>query len=426
MKHVRLYKYIWPILGLLIVTGFACQQQNTTSHAGHEEAAKEEYTCPMHPEIIRNEPGSCPICGMDLVMKEKGGTAIADISMEALLKPTNEFVVSAVQVTTMKQQELPVEVEAVGTIAYDTRQTGTISSRIAGRIERLYVRYRFQEVKKGQRIMDVYSPELMTAQQNLLFILKNDPTNVTLIDAARHRLLLLGMSESQVQQVVRTGKPLFSVAVYSNYSGHIHETTTLDPIAATSPSAGATMAATPPSTTQELSLKEGMYLQKGQSVFTVYNPSRLWVLLNIYNENNRLVKVGNAVRITPETAPGQNFRAQIDFIEPFFRPENKTFTARVYFTNRGMHLPVGSQVRATIFASDVSAYWIPKEAVLSLGIDKIVFLKEGGGFRAHKVEMGMQKNNMAQVISGLSRTDSIAQNAQYLIDNESFIKVAER
>jgi membrane fusion protein, copper/silver efflux system len=424
MKPIGIYLVVLTFLFWVAITGISCGQSNNP-HTGHEENGKDVYTCPMHPEVIRNSPGSCPICGMDLVKKETGGTSIADVSLEALLRPTNEFVVSSVPITTVQQRKVAVEVEALGTVAYDTRQTGTISSRMAGRIERLYVRYRYQTVSKGQRIMDIYSPELVTAQQNLLFILKNDRENATLIDAAHHRLLLLGMSEPQVQGVIRSGKPLLSVAVYSNYSGHIHEAVSSEPMTG-NPVSSNSMSTAPLAATQELSLKEGMYIEKGQSVFTVYNSSRLWALLSIQNENGALVKVGNAVRITPEAAPAQNFRARIDFVEPFYRPESKTLTARVYFDNRKMNLPVGSQVRATIFTNDVLAYWLPQEAVLTLGLDMIVFRKEGNGFRAHKVQTGLQQERLIQITGGLAPMDSVAQNAQYLIDNESFIKVAER
>lgn len=425
MKLIYGYRHVWIFLAGITLAGVACQPQ-ANPHANHQQQAAEVYTCPMHPEVIRSQPGSCPVCGMDLVKKEPGGAALADISLEALLRPTNEFVLSSVAVITPDEREVPMEVEAPGTIAYDTRQTGIISSRTAGRVERLYVRYQYQAVARGQRIMDLYSPELMTAQQNLLFILKNDPQNATLIDAARHRLLLLGMSEAQVQQISRTGKPLLSVPVYSQYSGHIHETIPSGGMSGSPASPGDAMIATPLSTTQPLTLKEGMYVQKGQSVFTVYNPSRLWALLSIPGEEGALVKVGNAVRITPEAAPAQNFRARIDFIEPFFRPGSKTLTARVYFSNRRMGLPVGSQVRATIFTSDLAASWLPREAVLTLGMDKVVFRKEGNGFRAHRVETGIQQGNLVQITRGLLPTDSVAQNAQFLIDNESFIKVTEQ
>ncbi|MFR1445835.1 efflux RND transporter periplasmic adaptor subunit, partial [Acinetobacter baumannii] len=100
-----------------------------------------------------------------------------------------------------------------------------ISARYSGRIERLYVRYRYQKVTKGQKIMDIYSPELVTAQQNIIFLLKNDPANSSLINAAKQRLLLLGLTNQQLSQLIRSGKPSLTVSVYSNYTGHLHETT---------------------------------------------------------------------------------------------------------------------------------------------------------------------------------------------------------
>ena len=115
----------------------------------------------------------------------------------------------------------------------------------------------------------------------------------------------------------------------------------------------------------------------------------------------------------------------IDFIEPFYRKESKTLTARIYFNNSSLKIPIGSQVRATVFGNARDAYWLPKEAVLSLGIDKIVFQKVAGGFKAHKVTTGILHQNHIQVTGGLSVTDSVAANAQYLMDSESFIKIKE-
>jgi Cu(I)/Ag(I) efflux system membrane fusion protein len=174
---------------------------------------------------------------------------------------------------------------------------------------------------------------------------------------------------------------------------------------------------------EELPVKEGMYVQKGQTIFQLFNTDKSWVLLNIVPEQQGMIKAGNAVRIVPETAPEKNFRAKIDFIEPFYRKENKTLTARIYFDNSKMQIPIGSQVRAAIFSNKIAANWLPKDAVLSLGLDKVVFIKTAGGFKAHKVETGMIYENMLQILSGLNETDSVAANAQFLTDSESFIKV---
>jgi membrane fusion protein, copper/silver efflux system len=403
---------------ILFIAAISCNN-NKDTHAQHNvETVQDIYTCPMHPEIAKDKPGKCPVCGMDLVKKDRGGVKSGDVALEALLKPTNEFVVSSIPVTTIQKKEEMIEIEALGNIAYDTRQVGSISSRVAGRIEKLYVRFRYQKISKGQHILDIYSPELMTAQQNLLFLLKNDPTNTTFIEAAREKILLLGMSPQQIQHAIKSRQPSLTMAVYSNYDGHIREA-----------AKGGAMNAEPGTMkdisliTEELSLKEGMYLQKGQPVFTVYNPNRAWAILNIYAGNQGLLKTGNAVRIIPETAPAKDFRAAIDFIEPFYRKENKTLTARVYFDNSLLKIPIGSQVRATIFGNTKDAYWLPKEAVVSLGMDEVVFQKTGGGFKAHKINTGMTHKNHIQVLSGINETDSVALNGQYLMDSESFIKI---
>jgi membrane fusion protein, copper/silver efflux system len=381
----------------------------------HEKA---EYTCPMHPEIRKDEPGSCPVCGMDLVKKESGNGKLEDISLESLLKPTNEFVVSSVPVTSIETREEQIEIEALGNIAYDTRQVGSIAARVSGRIEKLYVRYRYQKVSKGQKIFDIYSPELVTFQQNLLFLVKNDPGNSTLIDAAKEKLLLLGMNNAQLQELLRSGKPSLTLSVYSNYNGHIHEAVNANSMANNTGNMKDISLIT-----EELSLKEGMYLQKGQSVFTVFDPNKAWAVLNIYGDNQSLIKVGNTVRIVPETAPGKDFRASIDFIEPFYRKESKTLTVRVYFNNKDLKIPVGSQVKATVFGNTKEAYWLPKEAVLSLGMDKVVFQKTDAGFKARKISIGIVHDQHIQVLAGITVKDSVAANAQFLMDSESFIKV---
>ena len=378
-----------------------------------------EYTCSMHPQILSDTPGSCPVCGMDLILKEKVDIKPVDISLESLLKPTNEFVISSIPVTTIQKISTQIEIEALGNIAYDTRQVGSISSRVSGRIEKLYVRYRFQKINKGQHILDIYSPELMTAQQNLLFLLKNDAANETFIQAAKDKLLLLGMSNVQLQQVIHSAKPSLIISVYSNYSGHIHESVNVSKM---NNEAGTAMKDIS-LITEELNLKEGMYIQKGQSIFTVYNPDKAWVILNIFGESQGLVKQGNAVRIVPETAPGSDFRATIDFVEPFFRKDSKTLTARIYFDNARLKIPIGSQVKATIFGNAKEAYWLPKDAIVSLGLDKLVFKKSQDGFVARKVNTGITYKNQIQVLSGLNEKDSVAVNAQFLMDSESFIKV---
>ena len=414
------YKYLILLVLLPLATIlFSCKQKTTKQHTQREQV-KAVYACPMHSEIIRDAPGSCPICGMTLAKKEGTEKKIIEIDLNTLLQPSNEFVVSSIPVTTIESGRQQVEVDALGSISYDTRQLGTISARYSGRIEKLYVRYRFQKVTRGQRLMDIYSPELMTAQQNLLFLLKNDANNTPLITASKQRLMFLGMTSSQIDGIIKASKPLLAVPVYSAYTGHIHEAATTNPMAAP-------QGAMPDIsiTTEELSLRPGMYVQKGQSLFSVYNPNKVWATLHIYADIHMVVKKGDAVTIVPETAPAKKFRGNIDFIEPFFKEGSKTITARVYFDNSSLQLPIGSQVKGTIYSNFAASAWLPAGAVVSLGSDKIVYIKQPGGFKAQKLLTGLSYNNKIQVVSGLNAKDTVAQNAQFLMDSESFIKVNE-
>ena len=320
----------------------------------------------------------------------------------------------SVPVTTIQRETMRLELPALGTVGYDTRLINTISARVSGRIEKLYVRYRYQHVHAGQRIMQLYSPELATPEQELLFLLKNDPGNSALITAARQRLLLLGVSGEELAEVERTGRASATLGVYSNYTGHIHEAGNTMPTADPSPKFSGM--------SQELPIKEGMYIAKGQPVFQVFNTNRSWVLLKLFPEYAGLVRKGDAVQVVPETAPDNAFRARVDEVLPLYGKEDKTSTVRVYFDNSQKDIPIGSQVKATIYPTAVAGNWLPKAAVLSLGTEQVVFLRVEGGFRAHKVVTGMTYKDQVQVLSGLAPEDSVAQNAEFLVDSEDFVK----
>jgi Cu(I)/Ag(I) efflux system membrane fusion protein len=360
---------------------------------------------------------------MDLLKKESTANAVEDVSLNTLLQPTNGYVISTIPVTKAQYRAEPMVIEAIGYTAYNTSFVGLISSRASGRIEQLYVKYRYQLVSKGQKILELYSPELLTAQENLLFLLKNDALNASLINSARQRLLLLGMSDQQLSSLIARRKAFFTITIYSNYSGHIHEATGG---VASMPQTSGQMQESLPVATQELTLKEGMYVQKGQTIFSVYDPTKLWGILNISQADQPYVKRGDEVQITSEADARQSVKRTISYIEPVFRQGSKTVTARVTMPNTGNRIPVGAQLRAHIFTQPHTGWWLPKEAVLSLGLNKVALVKKGKGFVVRKVITGHTHPQWIQIIEGLAANDSVAMNAQYLMDSEGFIKINER
>jgi|SRR5690242_16527816 len=342
--------------------------------------------------------------------KEAKAVSLERTTLGTLLKPTNEFVVASLPVTTPKEAIVNVPVNVYGTIEANTRAVGNISARVSGRIDKLYLRYRFQMVKAGQKVLELYSPELLTAEENLLFVMKDGGQDQGLVEAAKQKLLLLGMSSSELHKLIETGKPLYRVTVYSNYTGHVMSNGMSDK-----------EMSEPGMLEQELPLKEGMYVSKGQTLFNIMNPNETWAALQIFPEQQSVVKKGDAVEILPETDTGAVIKGKIDFIEPFFRNNSKTLTARVYFKNTNT-LTLGSQVTAKIYTNGKKGLWLPQSAVLTLGMNKVVLLKSDGGFIAHKIAAGMRTDDKVEVLSGLNATDSVATNAQYLMDSESFIK----
>jgi Cu(I)/Ag(I) efflux system membrane fusion protein len=417
-------KTFWIYMILVVATASILQacHYSQTKETNTIAKTNDLYTCSMHPQVLEDHPGDCPICGMKLIKRNATPVALNNIDRETLIKPTNEFVVASLPVTTPRESTINIPVKVYGTIEADTRAMGNISTRVSGRIEKLYLRYRFQKVEAGQKVAEIYSPELLTAQENLLFLLKNDTENSSFISAAKQKLLLLGMSAAELNKVIGTGKPSYSVSVYSSYSGHVHD-------GGMSPSKDrqnmVTTKINDAPVTQELSLKEGMYVNKGQTLFMIMNHHKAWAALQIFPNQQSSVKKGNKVKIVPETDTTAVVNGTVDFIEPFFRHNSRTLTARVYFQNTDM-LTIGSQVTANIYTDNKQGLWLPQTAVLSLGRDKVAFLKSEGGFTAHKIKTGIRTGSNIQVLSGLNAADTVASNAQYLVDSESFIKTASK
>ena len=402
---------------ILIVASFA-SCDNKSKHEEHNQQSenkKKTYTCPMHPQIIKDAPGQCPICGMNLVEKKNEGAAIKNDTLKILLKPTNEYVISTVKTIRPQSKEIHIEVEASGIITYDTREVNVVSARVSGRIEKLYVKSRYQLISKGQKLMDIYSKELLTEQENYIYLLNSDAANLSLLKAAESRLLLNGFSSEQLKELKRMKKPFQSVTIYSTYTGHLHDLVNSNTVN--------DMSKMTESSSQELTIKEGMYVEKGQSIFNIYNVNKVWAILTIYPDGVGMIKVGQKIVLSLDAQNKLKTDAQIDFIEPFISNNQNTTQARVYLNNRNNEFKVGTIVKAKIEGGSKKGIFIPSTAIINLGSRDIVFVKENTVFKAKQVVVGIKTDVHTEIISGITYAESIAENAQLLMDSESFIKV---
>lgn len=416
-KNKGLYLFLVVIVFFIA----SCNEKKAENkHAGHDHGAQQDkvYTCPMHPEIIRNEPGACPICGMDLV--EKGVSNTEALKPGTMVEPENETVLLQAKITSPVKKALGSEVESKGYITYNPKNTSAISARYAGRIDKLYVRYNFQEVTKGQKIMDIYSPELVTAQQNYIFML-NNKEDESMLHAARQKLLLLGMNETQLQQLKKTRKAEYVVSVYAPASGHIHQMGSPEQL--TMPVMPDKNDAQMSNANTEFSIREGTYIKKGKPVFNIISLSQVWAILKIYPEDVKLIKVGQPVEITSEIAPENPIHAKISFIEPLLENDSKFASVRVYLDKSDHHVfKIGSLVTGRISTGKTDGLWISSSAMLDLGnATYVVFKKEDKHFKTQKITIGSRVKNEIQIQEGLLTTDTIATDAWYMIDSESFV-----
>ncbi len=341
---------------------------------------------------------------------------ISDSVLDPLLRPTNAYAVGQLPTVELRHGSEHIKLDFEGLIAWDTREVGSITARVSGRIEKLYVRSLFNEVAKGQAVAEIYSPELATAQENLLFILKQDPGNASLIAAARQKLLLLGMSNAQLERIIQKGVIAPTVTITSPYAGRA-----MDPGMGGSTSSASATGLQP---TAALSLKEGDYVAKGATLMSIVDDRKVWALIKVPPSESDALSPGDSITILSPMGAGSTVHGRIGSIEPFFREGEWNLTARVPFDNSTLRLPVGMPVQATAVHEVKDADWLPQAAVVSTGKNDVVFVADGAGFTSRMIHTGTRTDSLVQVISGLAPGERVAANGQFLMDSESFIKTA--
>ena len=401
-----------------------------------DQASHDQYTCPMHPTVLSDKPGSCPVCGMDLVRKARQGESVEITEdLARLIKSPNESVVATIKTMKAEFKSLRPFIQAQGIVTYDSRYVYTIPARVGGRLENVYLKYVFQPVRKGQKVADIYSPELLTAQRELLYLIENDQNNELLIASAKTKLYLLGASEKQVEEIIRRKEAVYIFSIFSPFDGYVigdsQPSTSID--ASTKPTStsssgmgdsgmGAKTQPVSSSISAEPSAslpREGNYVSSGQTLFKIVSTSAFRVELNLPSSQGGTAQIGNELSL--DLGNGTVEMAKVDFVQPFYSEGEEFVKVRVY-VRKTNDLRIGQLVNATIELKATEALWLPKAAVLDLGLEKIVFVKEREVFKPRKITSGISTNGWLEIKQGISSTDEVAMNAQYLVDSESFIK----
>ena len=353
--------------------------------------------------------------------------------VKQLTQPVNQQVIASIPVLKGIAGSRIITNEVNGIVNYDTKHQTRISSRVSGRIERLLIKYNYQQVRKGQLIMELYSPDLAAAQQELLYLAGT--SDAAMLQRAKEKLQLAGMQPAQIAAVLRSGKILYRVPVHSPASGYILERTAaaplVDPPQTVTPagvgmpgmgSAGATLNSSASSTpaANPVLLREGQYVNAGQSIFTIYQSAQLLAEFAFPPAMAAKIRNGQTLLFWSNEKKTDMFAGKIGLIEPVFRNGEYFTLARVYLNQQGFQ--AGQLLTGSVPVVYRNSWWLPKDAVWMQGQQAVIFIKENNVFKPVQIKTGVIDHEWVQVLSDLSGRE-IAANAYYLVDSESFIKV---
>jgi len=381
-----------------------------------QAGVKQLYTCSMHPFIIKEKPGLCPVCGMELikkintvgkaVAKPAGQPQKADLHEQVSLSE-KQRVMANVATAEATTETLNKEINAVGIVQYNQSRQAKVTAWIAGRLEKLNVNSIGAFVSKERPVAEIYSPDLVATQQEYLLALKsreqlkNSPiasivqNGEGLVASARQRLLLFGVKESQISELEKSGKPNIRIPIYSPFSGVVIEKM----------------------------VQQGQYVSMGEALFNIADFSSVWVEMEIYENEVSNIHTGQQVEIRSQSFPDKPSTGRIAFVYPFLDPKTRTVKARVELANPGMKLKPEMFVNAIIRVPLSPSLVVPLTAVMNTGKRQVVWVESSPGmFESRTVQVGQQSGEKVQILSGLQSGDKVAVSGGYLIDSESQLK----
>ncbi|MDE2999976.1 MAG: efflux RND transporter periplasmic adaptor subunit [Gemmatimonadota bacterium] len=373
------------------------------------------YRCPMHPTVVSDRPAGCPVCGMDLVMDrpERSGheDGHGEESGEVRIDPST---VQNMGVRTRVVERMPVgrTVRTMGRVDYDETRMTDVNTKVTGWVEGLFVDFTGQEVKKGQPLLEIYSPELVAAQEEYLTALDyvrrlEDGGSVealegakALLAAARQRLMYWDIAEAQIVALEQTRKAKRTMTIHSPQEGVVVHRAVYD----------------------------GAHIKAGEHLYRIADLSSVWIHADIYEYELPWIMQGQSAEVTLAYAPGRVFEGVVSYIYPFLEPKTRTAKVRMIFDNPELELK--PEMYATVkIRSEMAneAVVVPVQAVIRSGARSVVILDLGEGrFAPREVELGVEADSVYEVTQGLSGGERIVTSAQFLIDSESNLKAALR
>ncbi|MEN8167729.1 MAG: efflux RND transporter periplasmic adaptor subunit [Pseudomonadota bacterium] len=353
-----------------------------------------KYVCPMHPQIVRDEPGSCPICGMELVQKmleiQKSEHPAIEVSHAVIQS-------MGVRTDQARRDTLWKYIQTVGRIDYDETRLVHMHPRTEGWIEKLKFRAEGDPVKQGELLAQLYSPEILAAQVDFLIALgqKGGPRN---IEKARNRLRLLGVTEGTINRIQKSKQSRNTIPLHAPAKGIM----------------------------AQLQAREGMFVKPEMEIFTIVDPSRMWVLVDVFEYQIDWLREGLNTEISVPAYPGRTWEGRVDYIYPDLDPRTRTLRVRLAFDNPDGRLKANMFAEVTIYGGPKhDTLMIPAEALIETGERTSVIKALGDGrFQPVDVVTGAARTNRVEILSGLEAGDEVVISGQFLIDSESSLQAS--
>lgn len=392
------YYALTLLAGLLLGIGLRSCISCGGSTAQEEEEGDAVWTCSMDPQVKQPKPGKCPKCGMDLIKMEKGMTPSSDIDPDAVMFSDEALALANVETIVVGASAADKEIRLFGKIEPDQRLQQSQSAYVAGRIERLTISAVGDVVSKGQTLAVIYSPELYTAEQELVSAL-NAPLSTNqslLVDAAVEKLRLLNIPQSQIDEVIKNKKASPYVELKANTSG----------------------------TVVKKQVEQGDYVKQGQPLLQIANLGHVWAVFQAYESDLPFIHKGQQVQFSAEALPGETFTGCVTFIDPVLNGKTRTAGIRVELSNGGGRfkpemLLVGNVAVSMQRYADEGVI-IPKSAVLWTGKRSVVYVKddveEQPTFLLRQVTLGPSLPDGYVVLDGLAEGEEIVTNGAFAID----------
>ncbi len=393
MKKYIIYIGILAVGLLLGWFLFGGSSNNEVEH-NHNDVVEtnQMWTCSMHPQIMQPEAGNCPICGMDLIPAE---TSAEGLNANEFKLTQNAMALANIQTSFVGNSKTEDNIiKLSGKIVENEEANAVQVSYFSGRIEGLHVNFTGEEVRKGQLLATIYSPELYAAQQELITAVSLKESQPALYKAVRNKLKLWKLSENQINQIETSGKVKENFPVYATVSG----------------------------TVSKKLVEQGDYIKQGQPLFKIANLNSVWANFDVYENQINLFKKGQEISISTNADVSKEFKAKVDFIDPVLNIKTRTVTLRVVLNNQNNIFKPGMFVQANIegnLGNKQGVITIPSSAVLWTGERSVVYLKNNPDqpiFEMREVSLGVRMGESYEVLDGLLQGDEIVTNGTFTID----------